>query len=619
MNKYRSIIVSLLILLVSFSYSQGTSGSDIYQYSVNLNKIKDHKLPVTLITPRMDKDEVIFRMPKMVPGTYHEYDFGRFVSGFRAYDNEGNRLPVTKIDNSSWKISDAESLAKITYKVRETWHPKDKENFVFEPVGTNFDIGKNYVLNANAVFGYFDDMKRLKYDVSITKPLHFYASTAMIPVQTDSIHDDFVTPDYYELVDMPIMYTIPDTTIFRVGHTQILISVYSEGGIITSKMLAGEMKKLVKAQDKYFNGNMPVKKYAYLIYFDDHTNSGSAGALEHNQSSLYYLVEGDTQGLLAQFVIFASHEFLHIITPLSIHSEQIENFDYAHPKMSEHLWLYEGVTEYSAGIVMLRGGLMDKNQFLDFLRNKIIVSQYFNDTLPFTVMSKNVLNKYENQYVNVYQKGALIAACLDIELRSLSEGKYSLKDLMNELSKMYGKDHAFKDDSLFDIITGLTYPEIRKFFAEYVEGPEPLPYKEIFGLVGVDYAKSEKKKAFTLGNIGINIDPGLEHVVITQVADMNDFGKEMGYKKGDEIVSINGKKLVPSHYREFIDELFTNSKEGEEMAMEVLRKDENGNEKTVTLKAPMTKVERKVENTLEYNPDASEHQLKLRKAWLGVD
>lgn len=615
MNKYRSIIVSLLLFFVSLAYSQNT----VYRYSINLNKIEDHKLPVTLIAPKMDKEEVIFRMPKMVPGTYHEYDFGRFVSSFRAYDNEGARLPVEKIDNSSWKISSAKNLAKITYKVRETWHPKDKENFVFEPVGTNFDVGKNYVLNSNAVFGYFDDMKRLKYDVSITKPLNFYASTAMIPVRTDADHDEFVTPDYYELVDMPIMYTIPDTTIFRVGQTQILISVYSEGGVITSKMLAGEMKKLVEAQEKYFNGNMPVKKYAYLVYFDDHTNSGAAGALEHNQSSLYYLVEGDTQGLLAQFVIFASHEFLHIVTPLSIHSEQIENFDYAHPKMSEHLWLYEGVTEYTAGIVMLRGGLMDENQFLDFLRNKIIVSRYFNDTLPFTVMSKNVLDKYENQYVNVYQKGALIAACLDIKLRSLSDGKYSVKEMMNDLSKRYGKDRAFKDDELINVITKMTYPEIGEFFADYVEGPNLLPYKEIFNLVGIDYVSSEKRKVFTLGNISLNISPGIDHIVITKVSDMNKFGVEMGYKEGDEIVSINGKELVPTQYREFMHELFTNSKVGDEMTMEVLRKDDNGNAETVTLKAPMMKVEGVVQNTLEVNPDASEQQLKLRKAWLGVD
>jgi predicted metalloprotease with PDZ domain len=35
----------------------------------------------------------------------------------------------------------------------------------------------------------------------------------------------------------------------------------------------------------------------------------------------------------------------HIITPLSIHSKEIQDFDYNDPKMSQHLWMYEGVTD----------------------------------------------------------------------------------------------------------------------------------------------------------------------------------------------------------------------------------------------------------------------------------
>jgi predicted metalloprotease with PDZ domain len=620
MKKLRILTaLSLALVFVSFPYSQGTTSENSYRYSINLNDVKNHELPVNLITPNVNKDEIIFRMPKMIPGTYHVYDFGRFVFDFKAYDKGGNRLPVERIDTSSWKISSAGGLAKITYKVRETWHPENRNNFVFEPAGTNFDVGKNFVINNNAVFGYFDDMKKMEYDIDITKPLHFYASTGMIPVHSDSVHDEFITPDYYELVDMPVLYTIPDTTVFRIGSTEILISVYSEGGTITSKMLADKMKKLVEAQEKYFDGNMPVKKYAYLVYFDDHSNSGAAGALEHNYSSLYYLVEGNTQALLDNFVIYASHEFLHIITPLSIHSEQIQDFDYAHPQMSEHLWLYEGVTEYTAGIVMLGGGLFNKSQFLEFLKDKIIISRNFNDTLPFTVMSKNVLEKYQSQYVNVYQKGALIGACLDIKLRSLSSGKYGIKNLLVDLSKRYGKDHAFEDDSLFNIITQLTYPEIRKFFADYVEGSKPLPLKEIFNLIGVDYIKSGRAKVFTLGRISLIVDSRGEYVKIDDISDMNDFGKKMGYKKGDEIVSINGKRLYPAEYHDFINDLFSFSKEGEEMVMEVLRTGTNGKTKKVILKAPMMKIESDVMNNLSFKGNPTEDQLKIREAWLGKD
>ena len=68
---------------------------------------------------------------------------------------------------------------------------------------------------------------------------------------------------------------------------------------------------------------------------------------------------------------FAAHEFFHIITPLSIHSEEIGNFDYSDPKMSKHLWLYEGVTEYFAGHVQVRQGLMKLDDYIDVIHGKI--------------------------------------------------------------------------------------------------------------------------------------------------------------------------------------------------------------------------------------------------------
>ena len=60
----------------------------------------------------------------------------------------------------------------------------------------------------------------------------------------------------------------------------------------------------------------------------------------------------------------ALHEFMHIITPLNLHSEQIGNFDYVDPKMSKHLWLYEGITEYFANLILVRSDLITEREFL---------------------------------------------------------------------------------------------------------------------------------------------------------------------------------------------------------------------------------------------------------------
>jgi predicted metalloprotease with PDZ domain len=57
-----------------------------------------------------------------------------------------------------------------------------------------------------------------------------------------------------------------------------------------------------------------------------------------------------------------SHEFFHIVTPLSIHSKEIQDF-YNDPKMSEHLWMYEGVTEYFANLFQINQGLITEEDF----------------------------------------------------------------------------------------------------------------------------------------------------------------------------------------------------------------------------------------------------------------
>ena len=155
------------------------------------------------------------------------------------------------------------------------------------------------------------------------------------------------------------MYNIPDTSVIKVGNSIVLISVYSPHKMVTSDFLARKLDTLLRAQTKYLGGKLPVEKYAFIVYLDDKPGiSGGQGALEHSYSSLYYYGEKDSLKLSQIIVDHAAHEFFHIITPLSIHSEEIQYFDFNHPKMSEHLWLYEGSTEYHAHMVQEKYGLI---------------------------------------------------------------------------------------------------------------------------------------------------------------------------------------------------------------------------------------------------------------------
>ncbi|MDF2438898.1 MAG: peptidase [Bacteroidota bacterium] len=590
-----------------------------YRFSVDLTKCVDDKLVIELLPPTINASEITYHFPKMVPGTYEIYDFGRFVSEFKAMDSQGTELVVEQTDKNSWKISNANQLSKISYKVEDTWDSGIKEKFVFEPGGSNFEDGKNFMLNTHCLFGYFDGMLKMPYTINVTHPQGFYGTCSLPDVVSKDNSDTYNVADYYSLQDAPMMYNVPDTTVLNVGGAQIIISLYSPNKITTSKFLANKIGDILHAQEAYLGGALPIKKYAYLIYLTSKVGgSGASGALEHSYSSMYFLPEMPEEQLAQTITDVSAHEFFHIVTPLNIHAEQIGNFDYSNPRMSKHLWLYEGTTEYAAGLVQVKYGKLSIDDYLRVIEDKMSGAAAYNDSLPFTVMSEECLTKYRDQYGNVYQKGALIGLCLDLKLRSLSDGKYGLQELMKDLSKTYGKDRSFNDDELFDQIVKLTYPEIGDFFKRHVAGSEPLPLTETLALAGIGFAPQPKTKEITLGGVSIGLNPATNHLIVVNTPNMDDFGRAMGYKEYDEIVRFNGKKLTLDNAQIVLTQYMQKVKEGDVLKVVVLRKEtENSKPKKVKLRSKVFPVIPSRRSNLITLPDATQKQMETREAWLG--
>ena len=590
-----------------------------YNFSVDLTKPQDDKLTVELETPSVRGKSILYHLPKIVPGTYSINNYGSYASNFKAFDKKGRELKVEKIDKNSWKISKPKKLSRLSYQIDDTWDTPDIEEDVFEPSGTNIEEDRVFVLNAFGLFGYFQGMDRLPYRVSITKPAGFYGSTPLINQNKGGNQDLFVTKDYHELADSPMMYNRPDTVCLKVGNADILVSVFSPNDKFATKDLAADIKPTLEAQKDYLGGTLPIDKYAFIIYMSDNKNLTRYGALEHSQSSFYYLPETFSEAQLSKSIKdIAAHEFFHILTPLSIHSEEIGDFDFIDPKMSRHLWLYEGLTEYAAHHAQLRAGIIDLTTYLDRQADKVENSRTrYTDTLSFTAMSSDVLEKYKDEYSNVYEKGALIGLSLDLKLRQLSGGKYGTQDLLRDLAKTYGKDKSFKDEELFDKITELTYPEMRDFFRRYVEGGEPLPLKELFAAIGIDYdpngQKEEVEKAF---GVSFALVPGTRSILIASTDQVTDLGKRLGLEQMDQIVMLNGQPFDADTYATVLQDYDENYKVGDEVSFTVKRKMPDNEIKEVKLTADLQ------EATVTYPTfmpmaDPTPQQLQLREAWMG--
>ena len=497
----------------------GEYSLELYSYSVDLTNIKDDKAMVDLDCSGLNQEKVIFHFPKTIPGTYKELDYGEMIDSISAFDSKGLILPTKKIGKNYFEISNAKDLTSINYWLDDTWDHPEAMTRIWPMGGTNIEDSSNFVIYASGWFGFFNGLENVPVEVSFIVP-DGMGSFSALPIKAKNGNTiKFKARDYHQLVDCPIMISAIDTATFMVSNTKVFIEAYHANG---EKGFAEVIKKDIQPSMEAiasFADSLPVNEYHFILYLRDgkafmetmrskdigiikkiktvwqNRSLMGAGALEHGNSSFYVLPDfGDTT-FTSMIKRVALHEFMHIFTPLNLHSEQIGNFDYVEPKMSKHLWLYEGVTEYFANLILLLSNLItDREFFSERIRNKISSSsRYPEKKISFTEMSQRIFEKkYGRHYYQVYQRGAIIGLLLDIEIIRLTNGEKTLKDIVLELSDKYGAEISFDEETFFDEFTALVHPDLRQWFADHVDGTVPLDIEGGLAQIGVDYSKKGK-------------------------------------------------------------------------------------------------------------------------------
>lgn len=602
--------------LFAASISLVLSAQPEYKVSIDLNVVQNDMIKVVINPPSGLAGEVEYSLPKVVPGTYSIANYGRFVQDFAALDANGMRVASSKVSENTWKIEKAELVASIEYWVNDSYD--FESSGVFEPAGTNIEEGNNFLLNLFGFVGYLEGKDKLPYTLNVAYPPALHGTSALKRDSAAPGFDRWTADSYFLLHDSPIMYAAPDTASTVVGGALITIHSHSPNGMVSAEFMMEQVTDLFEATRVYLGGTLPVDRYVILAYYAEGDDFDRGfGALEHWNSTVFFLPEVPAEYIAKEITDITSHEFLHIITPLNIHSEEIGNFDFTNPKMSKHLWLYEGVTEYTSHLVQVKAGMISEEEFVATMKEKIETAlSNYNDRVPFTVMSENCLDIYKQEYYNVYQKGALIGMCLDLALLNWSEGNYDLAMLMKDLSGKYGSEKSFLDEDLFDDIESFTGPEIREFFIRYVEGAEPLPLEDCFDFAGIIYIDEREVTVLSFTGAAFSVNQENGRLVVIENDEMDAFGNGLGLMVGDELVSFDGMKIDVTNYAEVIDSYRKNRKAGDLITVMVQRTDSKGNAKELKLKGKAVERTTTVKHTVVQNPNPTERQLMIRKAWI---
>ncbi|WGH74371.1 peptidase M61 [Tenacibaculum tangerinum] len=629
MNKSILTTAAIAALLLSSCNATKKTTNDLAVQTpivttLDLTKVDSDKVPVTINPGRFTVEKVTYRLPRVVQGTYSVSDFGKYVDSFKALDYEGNELEATKVDTNTWEITNAQKLDKVTYLVNDTFDIEATGGIggetPFSPAGTNIE-STNYVLNLHGFVGYFDSLKKNQYKLDVVAPTNFKRTSALQEVGTKTSDDgstltsSYFAPRYFDITDNPMFYGELDVEEFKVGDIKIVLSVYSPNKRHSAEKLKKVMEKMMQAQKAYLGSINSTARYDIYLYLSEGTEKSPKGfgALEHHTSTVVVLPEAMPDEALAKSMIdVVSHEFFHIVTPLSVHSEDVHYFDYNQPTFSKHLWMYEGITEYFATLFQVNQGLVTEDEFYSKIMGKIKTASSMNDTMSFTKMSENVLEEpYASQYYNVYQKGALIGMCIDILMREESNGNRGVLSLMKELSLEYGKNKPFEDDKLIEEITQMTYPSVGAFLNTHVVEGTPINYNDFFAKAGLALNESKVKTNYIQNNGTLIVRPDLatQTIRFTEAVNDNSFWAENGAQPNDIIKEVDGTMVTKETAQQIFTKMFM-WQPGNKVEVKLER-----DGKEVVLNTTLTQSYTKG-SSLKNNPNATQKQEELRKAWL---
>ncbi|MBK9096634.1 MAG: peptidase [bacterium] len=595
-------LTTLVYLISSSAAFFAQSGMPGVTYEINVLNYEDDLFHVTVFTEGLGKENNIYNLPATVPGTYSNLNFGRFVTSFNAYDKDGTELPTEKISINCWKISYPDKLHRIDYDVEDTFDAEVEREYVIPMAGTGIS-DKFIVLNTFATLGYFEGLQTIPVKLKLFYPKDWKIGTSL------PLIDNYYTAESYDyLVDSPFLLGELTTAGTTVNGIKVGVYVYSPDTLYSAEKILKAAEEILQSSSEFI-GYAPVSNYNFLMCFLDmksfmEVGFAGAGALEHSYSSLF--VFPAAKGMFQEVQDDIAHEFLHILSPLNLHSDVLQPFNFEVPTASQHTWLYEGVTEWASDIMQLRGGIISVDEYLKRLSKKLTTNEKFKQDISLTELSKQVYDEVITmQFINFYNKGAATAAMLDIRLLELSGGKKGLREFYLELLNLYGKDNPFPEYEFFNIFIDMTYPEIGQFIDDYIKGIQPLPFDEYMTKLGFNYIE-ERPSQDTSPSLGVQMGMNDKQQFI--VVGLSDVCLEAGLKEGD--VPVKVMETVVS--METAKQIFTSinqMKTGNIVDITVQRGEEE-----VVIRVPLQqKMDRHIFEEME-NP--TEDQLKLRETWL---
>lgn len=540
--------------------------------------------------------EANLSLPTWIPGSYIIREFSKNIIAVTA--SQANQVvEVAQINKNTWKLSNLNLNQEVMVS--------------YQVYALDYGIRQAHLDNFGGYFNptnlclYLDEYKDLPHQVNLVNPDPKWIFVTALP---KTQQNQFVANNYAHLIDSPFLFG--DLTIFEfkvLGNTHRLVL---KGNIVNnfdSDRIVEDISKICEAQIKLFGGVAPFESYTFLLNLAGDIYTG----LEHANSTYllapYYSLPLTHQSELTtdyrKLLGLISHEYFHLWNVKRIKPEVFNPYDLDQENYTELLWWFEGITSYYDDLMLYRSGVIDQKTYLGLILDNINdVYKYSgvdNQTLANSSLTTWV--KYyrqdensPNSIVSYYVKGALVGMCLDLLIRSQTNNKYSLDDVIQLMYKDYA-DKGIDENQIASIIKAATGCELEKELFQFIHSCEALPFEQLLNDFGCDLY-TIKADVITKGGIIKNKDelPKSDKISLGaklvkqalgyKVANIYDGSslQQAGLAFGDIIVTINSVLLSD------VDKQLSLYQAGDEVVLSLFRGEQLINIKCCLKKANFT-------------------------------
>ena len=448
-------------------------------FTVSIPQPATHTVHVTFRYEGRMGEVQDFKMPAWSPGYYGIGDYARNISNFRAADGGGHPLPFEKTAKNTWRVAAGNAPAIVlNYDV-----------FGATSFAANTYVGEDRAyLSPSGIFVYVPGELQHAVAVTIQLPAIWkQIATGLEPVQGKP--GAFSAANFDVLYDCPILMGNQEYLQFAVKSVPHYVALENVAEQVNRTKMLADLQKMVQAATNLM-GDVPYQHYTFLMM-----GRGNGGIEHLNSASIQFAGDRlNTDAEYLRWLSYVCHEYFHNFNVKRIRPIALGPFDYDQENLTHMLWVSEGLSVYYQDLLLVRAGLMTRDQYLAKMAAAIGAFenasghhyQSATESSWNTWHTGSGIGGDRNTTISYYNNGAMLGAMLDLKIREGSANRKSLDDVMRGLYRKYylEKKRGFTDAEFRQECEGAAGGDLSEVF-DYASTTREVNYAKYFALAGL--------------------------------------------------------------------------------------------------------------------------------------